>query len=107
VNTHIKYQTKAHHHLDWSYKKGDGQWEYPDSALMLVQAGDDRWFLEQEFGNEYGTFEGVLKSPSDLDTVPVFYADVEQAARAAFAMMKQVYPGGFEDKDLEEFLADD
>lgn len=106
MNTHIKYRTKAHHHLDWLYRK-DGKLEYPDSALMLVQAGDDRWLIEQEFGHEYDQFQGVVKSDNDLDTVPEFYPDVESAARAAFALMKQVHPGGYEDKDLEDFLADD
>lgn len=106
MDTHTKYQTRKHHHFDWLYSKGD-KLEYPNSALMLVQTGDGRWFLEQEFGTEYSQFEGVVKSGEDLETMPAFYPDVESAARAAFALMKTVYPAGYEDKSLEEFLADD
>ena len=105
MNTHQKFQTKAHHHLDWTYDQ-DGQWHYPDSGLMLVQAGDGRWMIEQEFGEEYGGFHGVLKSGDDLDTEPTFYLKVEEAAQAAFAMMKQVYPA-YRDEQLQDFLSDD
>lgn len=103
--THQKFKTIKHHHLDWVYDK-DGKLEYPDSALMLVQAGDGQWFLEQEFGDEFSQFPGVLKSSGDIYTVPTFFPDVESAARAAFALMKQVHPHAYDDRDLDEFLED-
>ena len=105
MKAHQKYQTIGHHHFDWLCLI-DGVQTYPRSALKLVQAGDGRWFMEQEFGTEYSRFEGVLKSSDDMDTTPVFFPDVESVARAAFELMKQVYPGSFEEKDLEEFLSD-
>ena len=78
---------------------------------MLVECGDGRWVLQQEFGNEYSRFTGVLNSGEDVVTEPTFYLDVESAARAAFAPMKQAYPGGYDDPKyaewLEEFLADE
>lgn len=111
MNTHVKYQTKNHHHFDWNYQKADGSSDYPHSALMLVECADGRWFLQQEFGDEYSRFAGVLKSGEDLDTEPTFYPDVQSAARAAFNLMKQAYPGGYDDPKyaewLDEFLADD
>lgn len=105
MNTHQKFKTIKHHHFDWMYAK-DGKLVYPDSALMLVQAGDGQWVLEQEFGDEFSQFAGVLKSAEDMDTVPTFFPDVESAARAAFALMRRVHPLGYEDRDLEEFLED-
>lgn len=105
MNTHQKYQTQNHTHMDWQYQE-NSQFEYPRSALMLVQAGDGRWFVEQEFGTEYSGFDGVLKSSNDLDTDPTFYPNEDAAATAAFGFMKQIYPG-YADEQLASYLADE
>lgn len=91
MNTHQKYQTIGHCHFDFTYRKNDS-WEYPESGLLLIECGDGRWFIEQDFGDEYDRFAGVVKSSDDVLTEPTFYANVEDVARAAFALIKQVYP---------------
>lgn len=103
MNTHEKFNTVDHHHFDFSYRTAADQFDYPDSALMLVECADGRWFVQQEFGEKYSQFPGVVQSGDDLDTAPTFYSNVEEAARAAFAFIKQVYPGT-PDERLTEFL---
>ena len=103
MNTHQKYSTIEHHHFDFTYRKGDG-FDYPNSGLMLVGCADGRWFIEQEHGDEYSRFPGVVKSGEDLETAPMFYPDVNAVAKAAFALIKHVYPTT-PDERLEEFLA--
>ncbi|EDF2276385.1 hypothetical protein BZ763_23380 [Salmonella enterica subsp. enterica serovar Enteritidis] len=88
MNTHEKYMTVEHHHFDFL----DMENNYPESALMIVGCSDGRWFIQQEFGEEYSQFPGVVKSGSDLDTEPTFYNDVDSAAKAAFSYILQVYP---------------
>ena len=105
MNTHQKYHTISHHHFDFMYARENGEFDYPHSALMLVECADGRWFIEQEFGEEYDRFPGVVKSGKDLETAPTFYLDVDKVARAAFALIKQVYPGT-PDERLAEFLED-
>lgn len=61
-----------------SYKQ-DGVWVYPESALMLVQAGDGRWFIEQGFGAAFSRFDGVVKFSCDLEAEPTFYFDDDAA----------------------------
>ncbi len=68
MNVHKVYDTINHYHLDWLTPAGD----YPKSALMVVECKDGRWMIVQEFGEEYGCFEGVLKNDSDLHTKPSF-----------------------------------
>ncbi|WP_321935362.1 hypothetical protein [Paraburkholderia sp. J8-2] len=101
--TGSKYRTRMHYHLDWTYQE-EGQRHFPRSRLMVVQAGDGRWYIEQECGDEYSGFAGVVKSDVDLVTEPNFYADLETVARAAFALMKQVYPA-YKEEALDRFLA--
>lgn len=103
MNTHEKYATDEHHHFDWLYELG-GEWEYPSSGLLLARAGDGRWFIEQAFGREFDRFPGVLRSAEDLETGPTFYPDLAEAARAAFALMAEVYPSYRADQ-LERFLS--
>ncbi|HHV5222674.1 TPA: hypothetical protein ACUI9T_005442 [Klebsiella pneumoniae] len=74
MNVHKVYDTINHYHLDWLTPAGD----YPKSALMVVECKDGRWMIVQEFGEEYGCFEGVLKNDSDLHTKPSFYPDYEK-----------------------------
>jgi len=105
MDTHQKYKTTFHWHFDFSYEKEDGASEYPCSGLMLVECEDGRYYLEQEFGNEYGAFPGVVESREDLTTEPTFYTSLEAAARAAFALIKQVYPST-PDIRPKEFLED-
>ncbi|WP_227628532.1 hypothetical protein, partial [Klebsiella pneumoniae] len=88
MNVHKVYDTINHYHLDWLTPAGD----YPKSALMVVECKDGRWMIVQEFGEEYGCFEGVLKNDSDLHTKPSFYPDFSSAVKSAFGMMKRLYP---------------
>ncbi|HBK1307273.1 TPA: hypothetical protein HJZ19_004361 [Escherichia coli] len=88
MNTHEKYMTVDHHHFDFLDKDSN----YPESALMIVGCSDGRWFIQQEFGEEYSRFPGIVKSGSDLETEPTFYADADSAAKAAFSYIIQIYP---------------
>ena len=103
MNTHQKYQTINHIHFDFGYVDGNS-WGYPQSELLLVECADGHWFVEQASGDEYSRFPGVVKSAYDLETMPTFYPDVDSAAKAAFALIKQVYPTT-PDKHLADFLA--
>lgn len=102
MNTHQKYRTINHHHFDFTYRRGD-TFDYTMSGLALVQCEDGRWFVEQEFGDEYSQFAGVVKSGEDVETGPVFYPNVDAAAKAAFALIKQIYPTT-DDQRLQDFL---
>ncbi len=103
MTTHERFQTISHHHLDFNYRDPDGTLNYPRSALMIVECSNGRWFVEQDFGTEYDRFPGILKSRRDLLTHPIFYADDEEAATAAFVLIKQAYPTT-PDEFLLEFL---
>ncbi len=103
MNSHEKYKTVDHHHFDFNYRSDGDKFDYPNSGLVLVECADGRWFVQQEFGDQYSQFPGILKSGEDVDTEPTFYSNVDDAARAAFAIIKQVYPGT-PDERLTEFL---
>ncbi|EPL8955603.1 hypothetical protein RFE82_005329 [Klebsiella pneumoniae] len=70
MNVHKSYQTITHYHFDWLTPAGD----YPKSAIMVVECKDGRWMIVQEFGEDYGCFEGVLKNECDLITKPTLKA---------------------------------
>ncbi|MGJ8110293.1 hypothetical protein, partial [Klebsiella pneumoniae] len=99
MNVHKSYQTITHYHFDWLTPAGD----YPKSAIMVVECKDGRWMIVQEFGEDYGCFEGVLKNESDLITKPTFYPGLRSAAISGFGMMKQLYPL-YDDNLFNEFL---
>ncbi|SBZ64587.1 hypothetical protein [Klebsiella pneumoniae] len=101
MNVHKVYDTINHYHLDWLTPAGD----YPKSALMVVECKDGRWMIVQEFGEEYGCFEGVLMNDSDLHTKPSFYPDFRSAVKSAFGMMKRLYPQ-YNDKPFSDFLSE-
>ncbi|HHB6569268.1 MULTISPECIES: hypothetical protein [Klebsiella] len=101
MNVHKSYQTITHYHFDWLTPAGD----YPKSAIMVVECKDGRWMIVQEFGEDYGCFEGVLKNESDLITKPAFYPDLRSAAMSVFGMMKQIYPL-YDDNLFNEFLSE-
>jgi hypothetical protein len=105
MGTHTKYKTISHCHLDFSYRKPDGEFDYPGSALMLVECANGLWYIEQEFGNEYDRFLGIAKSKHDILTEVSFYPNEEAAAEAAVIMIKEIYPTT-PDSRLEEFLAE-
>ncbi len=73
MNVHKSYQTITHYHFDWLTPAGD----YPKSAIMVVECKDGRWMIVQEFGEDYGCFEGVLKNECDLITKPTFIPTCE------------------------------
>ncbi|MES0607237.1 hypothetical protein ABUJ19_28175, partial [Klebsiella pneumoniae] len=101
MNVHKSYQTITHYHFDWLTPAGD----YPKSAIMVVECKDGRWMIVQEFGEDYGCFEGVLKNECDLITKPTFYPDLRSAAMSGFGMMKQLYPL-YDDNLFNEFLSE-
>lgn len=105
MNTHQKYKTINHIHFVFNYKVLDKEYEYPDAELMLVECGDGRWFIEQSSGEKYNQFPSITHSSEDVETQPTFYPDVATAARAAFALTKQVYPTT-PDEFLHDFLCE-
>ncbi|EBU2048078.1 hypothetical protein CTO56_18250 [Salmonella enterica] len=100
---HTRYDTVNHHHLDYLLDNG----EYPDSALMVIECRDGRWFILQEFGEKYSRFPGVVRSREDDVTEPVFYHDLEAVAHAAFGYIGEVYPSDELEKLLADFLEGD
>jgi hypothetical protein len=89
--------------MDFTYPSADDPSDYPMSGLAIVECSDGRWFIEQDFGTEYSQFPGVVKSGSDLETLPEFYPEPTAAANAAFALIQQVYPTVSRQK-LDDFL---
>ena len=89
MNTHEKYNTVNHIHLDMIVPSiGD-----VDLGLMLVECADGKWYIEQEFSTSaYDKVPGVVKSQTDITTKPVFYSNEKEAEKAALDIVKSVYP---------------
>jgi len=99
-----KFNTKHHIHFSFCFIK-DGEVMFPDSGLMLVQASDDQWFVQQGFGNRFGKFDHVVKSDDDITTTPMFYQSLDSVARAAFELVISVYPHTSM-RHLDDFLCE-
>jgi hypothetical protein len=92
MQLHQKYQTKVNRQIDFVVPASGGGTCAPTSVLMLVQAGDDRWFIVQGYGAEYSQCAGVLTSQRDLETEPTFYPTQADAAREAFSLIQARHP---------------
>lgn len=86
-----KFNTKHHIHFSFCFIK-DGEVMFPDSGLMLVQASDEQWFVQQGFGNRFSKFDHVVKSDDDVTTTPTFYQSLDAVARSAFELVISIYP---------------
>lgn len=106
TNTHERYNTVYHQHLDtlvyWALK-GD---EFPDDGLMLVECADGRWFLEVEFGNLFDQIDGISKPALIPFVEPSFFASEDLALEFAYTCLKRAYPE-LEGRDLSEFFKDE
>jgi hypothetical protein len=104
ANTHLLYSTIGHEHLDGlvSWARQD----YPDSALMLVECEDGRWFIEVEFGSQYNGIEGVSRPDVGPYTPPNFYASEDEALAFAIGCIKQIHPE-LASRNLLEYYADE
>ena len=89
MNTHEKYNTVNHIHLDMLVPyTGD-----VDLGLMLVECAGGKWYIEQEFSTSaYDKVLGVVKSKTDITTEPVFYPNEETAEKAALNIVRSIYP---------------
>ena len=88
MNTHEKYNTIDHIHLDMLVPHTDDV----DLGLMLVECENGKWYIEQEFSTNAYDASGVVKSQTDIITEPVFYPDEESAKKAALNIVKSIYP---------------
>ncbi len=89
MNTHEKYNTVNHIHLDMLVPYT----EDVDLGLMLVECADGKWYIEQDFSTDvYDKVPGVVKSETDIITEPVFYPDEETAEKAALDIVRSIYP---------------
>ena len=89
MNTHEKYDTIDHIHLDMLVPYTDDI----DLGLTLVECKNGKWYIEQEFStNVYDKISGVVKSQTDIITEPIFYPDEESVKKAALNIVKSIYP---------------
>lgn len=91
INTHLKFHTISHEHLDDLVNWSTG--EYPDSGLNLVECEDGRWFIEQDYGHAFDSFIGISKPKSEPYLEPNFYLSRDDALIIALDLIKQVYWG--------------
>lgn len=99
-----KFKTIHHIHFSFCFIK-DGEVMFPDSGLMLVQASNEQWFVQQGFGNRFSKFDHVVKSDEDTSTTPMFYDSLESIARSAFELVLTVFPHTSKNL-LEDFLVE-
>lgn len=101
INTHIKFNTTSHEHLDDLVSWATG--EYPDSGLVLVECADGLWYIEQEYGHDFDSFLGISKPKSIPYLEPTFYRNRDEALVIALELIKQTYKNLNEKKISEYF----
>lgn len=99
INTHTKYSTISHEHLDDLVNWVMG--EYPDSGLILAECSDGLWFIEIDYGHDFDSFLCISKPKCIPYLEPNFYSSRNKALTAALALIKQVYKNLKEEKILE------
>ena len=105
VDTHQMFKTINHEHLDSLIYFVIG--DYPKSGLVLVECKDGRWFIEQEYGNEFDAISGISKPTSECYIEPNFYSNREEALTKATKLMKSLYPILTDEEISEYFRLDD
>lgn len=104
TNSHIKYSTISHEHLDdlvnWATD------EYPSSGLMLVECSDGRWFIEIDYGHDYDSFSGISKPKCVPTKEPIFYSSKEKALCVAIDLIKQIHKN-ISDQKISEYFSED
>lgn len=104
INTHKKFNTVSHEHLDDLISWATG--EYPDAGLVIVECGNSSWFIEQDYGHAYDLFSGISRPKINPYSNPVFYASREEALIIALKLIKQVHKNINEAKIEEYFHGD-
>lgn len=102
-NTHRRYNTVDHLHLDALVYQATGN--FPNSGLALVECADGRWFVEVDFGVGFDQIEGVSKPKVTPYVEPRFFPDRAGALGFAFESIKQVHPD-LRDVDLSALMDD-
>lgn len=90
INTHIKYNTIGHEHLDDLVSWVTG--EYPDSGLILVECSNGRWFVEVDYGHDFDSLLGISNPKCITYVEPSFYSSRSDALEFALALINKVYP---------------
>lgn len=101
INTHIKYNTIGHEHLDDLVSWVTG--EYPDSGLALVECSDGRWFVEVDHGHDFDSLLGISKPKCRPYLEPIFYPSRSDALEFALTLINKVYPNLDKTKISEYF----
>ena len=105
TNTHTKYQTCGHTHLDSFVGWMLGGREFPDSGLSLVECADGRWFVEVDYGVLFDGMPGI-SCPDVVPYVePEFHVSESSAMTFALECIKKVYPV-LANRDLHKSAAD-
>jgi hypothetical protein len=99
-NTHLKYNTIGHEHLDSVVNWAMG--DYPSSGLLLIECEDGRWFIGVDFGDDYNNIDGISKPDIKPYIAPKFFSQEDSAFDFAVIATKKVYPE-LKDKDFSEY----
>ena len=104
VNTHQKYETIDHIHLDSLVNWALG--DYPSSGLCLVECTNGNYFVEIDFGVEFDQVDGISKPNIEPYVDPVFFKEESLAEDFAIKIIKQVYPELI-GRNLKEYFTED
>lgn len=99
INTHTKFNTISHEHLDDLVSWATG--EYPDSGILLVECADGRWFIEQDYGHDFDSFLGISKPKLIPYLEPYFYSSRDEALNIALELIRKVHKNLNEEKILD------
>lgn len=104
TNTHEKYKTIGHEHLDslvnWALD------DYPSSGLLLIECADGRYFIGVDFGVEFDLIDGVSKPKIEPYIEPKFFAEKTLAITFAIQVIKIVYPE-LKERDLNKYFTEE
>ncbi len=104
INTHLKFNTIGHEHLDDLVSWVIG--ENPDSGLSLVECENGLWFIEQDYGHAFDSFSAISKPKNEPYLEPNFYSNREEALAIAIELIKKVHKNVSDEKILEYLKQD-
>lgn len=99
-NTHLKYKTESHEHLNALVTWALG--EYPNSGLLLIGCEDGRFFIELEHGEDYNDIDEISKPFVVPYIEPKFFNIESEALDFAIMIIKKIHPS-LKDFDLKKY----
>lgn len=89
----------SHTHLDMIFG-GD-----PQPALLVVELGDGRWYLEAERGHDFDRFLEIYQPKETPSLLPTFHLSEAAALARAREIIGQLFPGRSLDQ-IDQMIAE-